>query len=57
MLLAVLGAWACEDVKECFVLVAATEAFACEVLLAFVEEGFGGEELVDYFHSRYLVCS
>ena len=46
MLLAVLGAWACEDVKECFVFVAAAEAFTCEVLLAFVEEGFGGEELV-----------
>ena len=57
MLLAVLGAWACEDVEIGFMFVAATEAFTCEVLLAFVEEGFGGEELVYYFHSRYLVCS
>ena len=37
--------------------VAASEAFTCEVLLAFVEEGFGGEELVYYFHSGDLVCA
>ena len=51
MLLAVLGAWACEDVKEGFLLVATLEAFTREILLAFVEEGFGGKELMYYLHS------
>ena len=57
MLLSVLGAWACEHMEECFMFVAASEAFTCEVLLAFVEEGFSGEELVYYFHSRDLVSA
>ena len=55
VLLTVLGAWAYEDVKEGFVFVAAAEAFTCEVLLAFVVEGFGEEKLVYYFHSGNLV--
>ena len=37
MLLAVLGAWACEDMEIGFVFVATAEAFTCEFLLAFVE--------------------
>ena len=57
MLLTVLGAWAYEDVQEGFMFVAAAEAFTCEVLLAFVEEGFSREELVYYFHSRDLVSA
>ena len=51
MLLVVLGAWTCEDVEKGFVLVAASETFARGFLLSFVEEGFGGEELVDDLHS------
>ena len=50
MLLAVLGAWACEDVEEGFLLITTTETFTREILLAFVEEGFGGKELVYNFH-------
>ena len=57
MLLPILRAWACKDMDICFMFVAAAEAFTCEVLLAFVEEGFGGEELVYYFHSGDLVCA
>ena len=56
MLLLVLWDLACVDVEEYFCSLVASKAFAREVLLALSQEGFGGEELMDYFHPGDLVC-
>ena len=55
MLLLVLEALACVDVEERLFFIFAAETCTGEVLLTFTQEGFGGEELVEEFHSRYLV--
>ena len=46
MLLLVLGALACINMEKCFMHMSAAETCACEILLAFVEKRFGGEELM-----------
>ena len=55
MLLLVLETLARIDLKECLCGLVASETFAREILLALAQEGFGGKELMDYFHPGDLV--
>ena len=56
VLLLILKTLARIDVDECFCCLVVSKAFAREVLLALVQEGFGGKELVDDFHLGDLIC-